>query len=152
MSNQQTVKEYLDENRINYSIISHSPAYTAPEIAAICHLSGKVLAKVVIIKVDGKLAMVVEPAHRKLNLKSFKELTGLSNVTLANEYEFKDRFPNCEVGAMPPFGNLYDMDVFVSESLTHDNLIAFNAGNHNELIRMSYKDFERLVHPHILGH
>jgi Ala-tRNA(Pro) deacylase len=151
MSN-TTVKEFLDENKVNYSIITHTPAYTAPEVAAICHLPGKFLAKVVIIKVDGKFAMVVEPAHQKVNLKSFSELTGRSNVELANESEFQDKFPGCELGAMPPFGNLYDMDVYVAESLTRGNQIAFNAGSHKELIKMSFKDFERLVHPNILKH
>lgn len=148
----QTIKEFLDDNKVDYSVISHTPAYTAPEVAAICHLSGKFLAKVVIVKIDGKFAMIVEPAHQKVNLKSFEELTGSSNVILANEYEFKDKFPDCELGAMPPFGTLYDMDVYVAESLTKDNQIAFNAGNHSELIKMSYKDFERLVHPNIIKH
>lgn len=147
-----TIKEFLKTNNINYSTISHSPAFTAPEIAAICHLSGKYLAKVVIIKIDGKFAMVVEPAHQKVNLKGFVQLTGAKKVELADESEFKDKFPDCEVGAMPPFGNLYDMDVYVAESLTKDDEIAFNAGSHEELIKMSFKDFERLVHPNILKH
>ncbi len=147
-----TIKEYLNNHDINYSLISHSPAYTAPEIAAICHLSGKHLAKVVIIKADGKFAMVVEPAHQKVNLKSFSEMTGLKNVELASESEFQDKFPDCELGAMPPFGDLYDMDVYVAEPLTKDDQIAFNAGSHEELIKMSFKDFERLVHPNILKH
>lgn len=148
----QTIKEYLNDNSVDYSVISHTPAYTAPEIAATCHLSGKFLAKVVIVKIDDKFAMIVEPAHQRVNLKSFRELTGKSNVKLASEDQFKDQFPGCEVGAMPPFGNLYDMDVYVAESLTKDNQIAFNAGNHKELIKMSYKDFEKLVHPNIIKH
>lgn len=147
-----TIKDYLTKNNVDYSIISHTPAYTAPEIAAVTHLSGKHLAKVVIIKIDGKFAMVVEPAHQKINLKSFSELTGKKNVELATESEFRDKFPDCELGAMPAFGNLYDMDVYVTESLTKDNEIAFNAGNHGELIKMSFKDYERLVHPNILKH
>jgi Ala-tRNA(Pro) deacylase len=148
----QTIREYLDKNHVNYSIIQHTPAYTAPEVAANCHIPGKYLAKVVIIKIDGKFAMVVEPAHQKVNLKSLRELTGSNRVELASEYEFKDHFPDCELGAMPPFGNLYDMDVYVAESLTLDDQIAFNACNHSELIKMSYHDFERLVHPHICKH
>ncbi len=148
----QSVKEFLDENQIHYSIIQHTPAYTAPEIAATSHISGKFLAKVVIVKIDGKFAMVVEPANRKVNLKTLEELTGGSKVELASEYEFQDKFPDCELGAMPPFGQLYDMDVYVAEVLTKDKQIAFNAGNHSELIKMSYKDFEQLVHPNILKH
>lgn len=146
------LKEYLDKNHVNYSTIQHTPAYTAPEVAANSHIPGKYLAKVVIVKIDGKFAMVVEPAHQKVNLKSLKELTGASKIELASEYEFKDKFPDCEVGAMPPFGNLYDMDVWVAESLTKDDEIAFNACNHAELFKMSYKDFEKLVHPKILKH
>lgn len=148
----QSVKEFLDENNVNYSVIQHTPAYTAAEIAANCHISGKFLAKVVIIKIDGKLAMVVEPANQKVNLRSLEESVGGSKVELASEYEFKDKFPNCELGAMPPFGNLYDMDVYVAERLTKDNEIAFNAGNHSELIKMSYQDFAKLVHPNIIKH
>jgi Ala-tRNA(Pro) deacylase len=148
----QTIKEFLNNNNVNYSIIQHTPAYTAPETAANSHISGKFLAKVVIIKIDGKFAMVVEPAHQKVNLKSLKASTGGKKVELASEYEFKDRFPNCELGAMPPFGNLYDMDVYVAESITKDPDIAFNAGNHSELIKMSYKDFEKIVHPQIIKH
>lgn len=139
-------------NNVEYSLISHSPAYTAPEIAAICHLPGKYLAKVVIIKVDGKFAMVVEPANKRVNFKSFAQLIGANKVELASESEFQNKFPDCELGAMPPFGNLYDMDVYVAESLTEDKQIAFNAGSHDELIRMSFKDYERLVHPNILKH
>jgi Ala-tRNA(Pro) deacylase len=148
----QSIREYLDQNHVNYSIISHTTAYTAPEIAANSHVSGKFLAKVVIIKIDGKLAMIVEPANQRVNLKQLKELTGCDKIELASEYEFKDKFPNCELGAMPPFGNLYDMDVYVSERLTRDKEIAFNAGNHSELIKMSFGDYEKLVHPNIIKH
>ncbi|MBA2653645.1 MAG: YbaK/EbsC family protein [Gammaproteobacteria bacterium] len=146
------VKDFLDKNHVNYSVIQHTPAYTAPEIAANCHISGKYLAKVVIIKVDDKFAMVVEPAHQRVNLKSLKELLKGSKIELASESEFQDKFPDCEVGAVPPFGNLYDMDVYVSEKLTKDDQIAFSGGKHTELIKMSYKDFEKLVHPNILKH
>lgn len=146
------IKKFLDKNHVQYSVISHTPAYTAPEIAANSHVSGKFLAKVVIVKIDGKFAMIVEPANRKVNLKDLKELTGGRKIELASEYEFKDKFPDCELGAMPPFGNLYHMDVYVAESLTKDNQIAFNAGNHSELIKMSYADFEKLVHPNIIKH
>ncbi len=147
-----SLKTFLNKNQVRYSVIQHTPAYTAPEIAANCHLSGKFMAKVVIVKIDGKFAMVVEPAHQKVNLKSLEAMCDGKKVELASEYEFQDRFPDCELGAMPPFGNLYDMDVYVADGLTQDDQIAFNAGNHKELIKMSYQDFEKLVHPHIIKH
>jgi Ala-tRNA(Pro) deacylase len=147
-----SVKDFLEQNHVRYSVISHTPAYTAPEIAANCHIPGKFMAKVVIVKADGKFAMAVVPANQKVNLKELKGLIGVSKIELATEYEFKDKFPDCELGAMPPFGNLYDMDVYVAEALTKDKQIAFNAGNHSELIRITYQDFAKLVHPSVFHH
>ncbi len=145
----QTVKNYLDEKQIRYVTIGHSPAFTAQEIAASAHIKGQELAKTVIVKLDGQMAMVVLPAPRKINLQLLKDVTGCDNVELADEQEFGDWFPNCEVGAMPPFGNLFDMDVYVAEALTEDEHIAFNAGSHTELIRMAYADYEQLVQPKV---
>ncbi len=144
------LKQYLDENKIKYLSISHSSAYTAQEIAATAHVPGKELAKTVIIKIDGKMAMAILPASYKVDFELLKDVTGTSNVRLAEEYEFIDKFPGCEPGAMPPFGNLYGMDVYVAKSLTGDEEIAFNAGTHTELIKMDYKDFEKLVKPKII--
>jgi len=144
------LKEFLDSNNIKYVSISHSPAYTAQAIAASAHVSGKELAKTVIIKVDGKTAMAVLPASYQVDFDKMKEATGAGSVELATESEFKDLFPECEVGAMPPFGNLYEMDVFVAAKLAEDEEIAFNAGSHTELIRLAYKDFERLVKPKVI--
>ncbi len=141
------LKDFLDSNKVKYVTIKHSPAYTAPEIAGSAHIPGKELAKTVIIKVDGKMAMAVLPASQRVNFDLLKKITGASKIDLASEQEFKDLFPECEVGAMPPFGNLYGMEVFVDESLSEDEEIAFNAGSHTELIRLAYKDFERLVKP-----
>lgn len=141
------LKEFLDEREVKYIAIEHSPAYTAQEIAASAHIKGKELAKTVIVKINGKMAMLVLPASYKVNFDDLKAAIGAENVRLANEQEFKDKFPECEVGAMPPFGNLYNMDVFVAHSLSEDEEIAFNAGNHSELIKMSYSDFEKLVEP-----
>ena len=143
------LKDFLDSNKIKYMTIKHSPAYTAPEIAGSAHIPGKELAKTVIIKVDGKMAMAVLPASQRVNFDLLKKITGASKIDLASEQEFKDLFPECDVGAMPPFGNLYGMEVFVDESLLEDEEIAFNAGSHTELIRLAYKDFERLVKPKI---
>ncbi len=143
------IKDYLDNNHIHYTTISHSPAYTAQTIAATAHIPGKDFAKTVVVKLDGKLTMAVLPANYRIDFDRLKKVTGAKKVELATEQEWKESFPECEVGAMPPFGNLYDMDVFVTESLSEDNKISFNAGTHTELIQMKYRDFENLVHPHI---
>lgn len=108
------------------------------------------MAKTVVVKIDDKMAMVVLPADVQINFDFLRCITGAQRVSLASEEEFKDRFPESEIGAMPPFGNLYGMDVLVSEDLARDKEIAFNAGSHSELIKMSYKDFERLVRPKVV--
>lgn len=144
------LREFLDSQRIAYTSISHAVAYTAKEIAALTHISNRELAKTVIIKIDSELAMAVLPASYDVDLSSLRAATGARSVNLAKESEFKSRFPECEIGAMPPFGNLYGMAVYVDESLTKDKDIAFNAGSHNELLQVSYADFERLVNPKVL--
>jgi len=143
------LKEFLDSHQVKYVTISHSRAITAQEIAAAAHISGKQIAKTVMVKLDGKMAMAVLPASRKVNFEKLKQCSGANAVALAGEDEFKETFPNCECGAMPPFGNLYGMDVLVADELTQDEEIAFNAGSHNELVRLAYKDFERLVQPKV---
>lgn len=144
------LKTFLDQNKVKYVSIQHSLAYTAQEIAESAHIPAKQLAKTVIIKLNGKLGMVVLPANIKVDLEKFKSLTGTKDVKLASEMEFKDKFPGCEVGAMPPFGNLYGMDVFVEQTLEEDEKIAFNAGNHSELIQLAYQDFKNLVKPNVI--
>ena len=141
------LKSFLDENKIKYVSIKHSSAYTAQEIAAIAHIPGKDLAKTVIIKIDGKMAMAVLPASFKVSFENLKDTLGVKEARLAYEQEFIDKFPDCEVGAMPPFGNIYGMEVYVAESLAEDEEIAFNACSHTELIKMSFSDFEKLVKP-----
>ena len=141
------LKAFLDENKIKYITIQHSSAYTAQEIAAIAHIPGKDLAKTVIIKINGKMAMAVLPASYKVSFENLKEMLGVNEVRLAYEQEFMDKFPDCEVGAMPPFGNMYGMDVYVADSLAEDEEIAFNACTHTELIKMNFSDFEQLVKP-----
>jgi Ala-tRNA(Pro) deacylase len=143
------LREYLEKNHVRFVTISHSPAFTAQEIAASAHIPGKELAKTVIVKVDGELAMAVLPATDKVSQERLTEVTGTSDVELASEQEFAERFPDCEVGAMPPFGNLWDMKVFVDQRLREDEQIAFNAGSHTELVKLPYADFERLVNPTI---
>ncbi len=144
------LKEFLDSNNIQYVTISHSPAYTAQAIAASAHVSGKELAKTVMVKVDGKMAMAVLPASYQVDFALMKEAVGAKQLELATEAEFKDLFSECEVGAMPPFGNLYDMQVFAAAKLAEDDEIAFNAGSHTELIKLAYQDFERLVQPTVV--
>ena len=141
------LKEFLDSNKVKYISIQHSSAYTAQEIAAIAHIPGKDVAKTVIIKIDGKMAMAVLPASYKVSFDHLKEALGITEVRLAYEQEFMDKFPDCEVGAMPPFGNIYGMEVFVADSLAEDDEIAFNACSHTELIKMKFADFEKLVKP-----
>ncbi len=144
------LKKYLDENSIKYRTIVHSTAYTAQQIAASAHIPGKEVAKTVMVKIDDKMAMTVLPASYKVDFDLLKEVVGTKKVELATEREFKDLFPECEIGAMPPFGNLYDMDVYVAESLLEDEEIAFNAGSHTELIKLSMKDYAKLVKPKVL--
>jgi Ala-tRNA(Pro) deacylase len=146
----EKLKEYLDQHGVEYVIITHSPAYSAQKIAASAHVSGKELAKTTIVKIDGKLAMAVLPASFQVDFERLKAVTGAQNIELAKEDEFEDRFPDCELGAMPPFGNLYGLEVFSTESLAEDEEIAFNAGSHTELIKMPYKEFERLVKPTVV--
>lgn len=143
------LKEFLDREKVKYMAITHSRAFTSQEIAASAHIRGQDLAKTVMVKLDGKMAMAVLPASLRVNLDLLKEASGANQVDLAAELEFRELFPECEPGAMPPFGNLYGMPVFVSESLTKDEEIAFNAGSHTELVRLAYKDFEQLVKPKV---
>lgn len=147
MSVLKRLKDYLDENQIKYVKISHSPAFTAQEIAASSHISGNELAKTVIVKVNDGFAMAVLPTTRKIDFESLKKVMNNKNIRLANEDEFKDIFPDCEVGAMPPFGNLYRLPVYVAKALAEHKEIAFNAGTHTDVIKISYSDFEKLVKP-----
>ena len=144
------LRDFLDSKHIKYVTISHSRAYTAQEIAASAHIPGQELAKTVMVKVDGEMAMAVLPAAFKVDFKKFKKAIGAKKVELASEGEFSRFFPDCDVGAMPPFGNLYDIKVYVCESLSADEEISFNAGTHTELIKMSYSDFQALLKPEVL--
>src|SRR5882724_2463631 len=141
------LKEYLDSRQIKYVSISHSKAFTSQEVAESAHISGWELAKTVIVKLDDTLAMAVLPASLKIDLDLLKRTTGAIVIALATEDEFRETFPECETGAMPPFGTLYEMNTFVDQRLREDEQIAFNAGTHTDLIKMSFGDFERLVNP-----
>jgi len=143
--------EHLDKSNVKYVVILHSPAYTAQEVAASVHIPGKEMAKTVMVKIDGKMTMAVLPASSMIDFTHLRQSLGASKVELATEAEFRDLFPECEVGAMPPFGNLYSMGVIVETGLTEDEEIAFNAGSHKELVKLGYRDFERLVSPTVLS-
>jgi Ala-tRNA(Pro) deacylase len=141
------LREFLDSRHVKYLVISHSLAYTAQGVAALAHISGKKLAKTVIVKIDGILAMAVVPATDHVDLGQLRKLTGSRSVEIASETEFKDAFPDCETGAMPPFGNLYDMPVYADLSLAENDEITFTAGTHRELVRMNLEDMLRLFSP-----
>src|SRR2546428_1524298 len=141
------LKEFLDGRKVKDMSLTHSPAYTATEVAESTHIPGRELAKTVMVKLDAKMAMVVLPSTRKVDLNLLRESVGAEEARLATEDEFKSLFPDCETGAMPPFGNLYGLDVYVAPKLTEDEQIGFNAGSHTEVIKMKYKDFAELVRP-----
>ena len=145
------LKKFLDSHGVKYVSISHSPAYSAQTIAESANIPGKELAKTVIVKIDDRFAMAVLPASYRIHLGHLKVAASAGHVELATEPELENLFPDCEKGAMPPFGNLYDMDVYVAEQLTEDEEIAFSAGSHTELVKMSYKDFESLVAPKVVA-
>jgi Ala-tRNA(Pro) deacylase len=145
----KSLEAYLDKENVRYAIITHPRAFTATEVAQSAHIPGGMLAKTVLVEIDGTLAMAVLPANHRVRIADLRELAQTDVVRLAHEDKFKRLFPDCEVGAMPPFGNLYDMPVYVSPLLAEQAEIAFNAGSHTEIIKLSWQDFERLVKPRV---
>ena len=143
------LKEMLDGAKVPYEVYNHALAYTAQEIAAKQHFSGNEMAKVVMLEVDDKLVMGVIRGNDKISVNEVRDSLAARNVRLATEEEFIARFPECEIGAMPPFGNLYGLKVYVDPSLAQDEYIYFNAGNHVQTVHMKYKDFARLVEPQV---
>jgi len=141
------LEEFLDSKQVKYITINHSPAYTAREVAASAFVPRREFAKATIVKLDGAMAIAVVPASRHVDLGKMASETGASVALLASEQEFRDRFPGCEVGAMPPFGNLYDMKTYVDTLLAEDDEIVFNAGTHTQVVRLSYDDYSTLVQP-----
>ena len=144
------LKEFLDSHDVKYVTLEHSKAFTAAEIAALAHVPGREMAKTVMVDVDGHMAMAVLPASLRVSFDQLRAAIGAQTVVLSNERDFVERFPGCEVGAMPPFGNLYGMEVYVADSLARQEEIAFNAGTHTEVIRMAWTDYERLVQPLVM--
>lgn len=146
----QRLVNVLDQNGIHYSLISHVNTYTTAATGAITHIPGREIAKTVMVLVDGKTAMAIVPGSRHLDLSALKRLLQAKTIRLMTEEEFANKFPDCEVGAMPPLGVIYDIPVFVDERLARQSEIVFNAGSHHELLRITYKDFERLQRPSVL--
>ena len=147
MGCKEELEAYLRENKVPFQVQHHAVAYTAQEVAAAEHVPGRMLAKVVVLLGDGKLSMFVMPAPARVDAEKAAAVLGAKEARLAHEDEFADRFPGCEVGAMPPFGNLYDIPLYVDKSLSEDETIVFEAGTHTDTMSMKYADFERLVKP-----
>jgi Ala-tRNA(Pro) deacylase len=145
------LKDMLDEAKVSYEVYNHALAYTAQEIAAQQHVSGKEMAKVVMLQVDGNLVMGVIPGSLKVDVGVARKSLGAKEVRLATEDEFISRFPECEIGAMPPFGSLFGLAVYVDPTLSKDEWIYFNAGNHVQTVRLRYLDFVELAKPRIVG-
>jgi Ala-tRNA(Pro) deacylase len=144
------LRDYLDAHRVKYVFIHHSPAFTAQEVAASVHVPGREMIKTVMVKIDERMTMIAVPASSHVDLNRLRELLNVNKIELAGEGEFRDLFPDCEVGAMPPFGSLFGVDMIVSKALTRDERVAFNAGTHREVVRMDYHDFARLVDARVM--
>lgn len=145
------LKEVLDQAKVSYEVYNHRTAFTAQETAQSLHNSGKRMAKVVILKTDGSFMRAVVPADRTVSLKKARAALGAIEVTAASEDEFASLFPGCDIGAMPPFGNLFGLRVYADSSLEAEEDIFFNAGNHRQTVRLGYADFKKLVHPVIVS-
>jgi Ala-tRNA(Pro) deacylase len=141
------LREFLEANKVPYSVHSHPEAYTAQEIAALQHVKGRRLAKVVIVRAGDRSVLLVLPADRRVDFEKLKAALGTRDVRLAQESEFRDLFPGCEVGAMPPFGNLYGLPVYADRSLEKDDEIVFNAGTHTLTAKLAWRDYVTLVTP-----
>jgi Ala-tRNA(Pro) deacylase len=144
------LREFLEKEKVPYQREFHRTAYTAQEIAAEEHIPGKMVAKTVVIKTDDRFVLAILPASARTDLGRLKAAFEAKDVRLASELEFTGLFPDCEVGAMPPFGNLYGVPVYVDASLAEDDEIVFNAGTHQDTVRMKYADFARLAQPKLL--
>jgi Ala-tRNA(Pro) deacylase len=147
----QKVTSYLDEHRIPYEMLHHRRDYSAQKTAADTHTPGKAFAKTVILIVDARFCMFVLPASRKIDLEKVKQELHAQEVRLAAESEFSTICTGCEVGAMPPLGTLYQLPVYISHDLTEDPLITFNAGTHEEVVRMRYSDYAELIRPVVMN-
>ena len=149
MTISKRLNDYLEKNRVRYELGYHTMVYTAQEVAAAQHVPGREMAKVVMVKADGKMVMLVLPASYQVDMKKLKATLQCKKVGVAKEKEFEELFPDCEIGAMPPFGNLYNLEVWVDQVLTEDEFIVFQAGSHVETLKIKYSDYARLVNPKV---
>ena len=143
----QRLQDHLDAAAVRYQVLPHREAFTAQGVAAASHISGWQMAKVLVGKDERGYLMAVLPATCRLDVPTFRRITRRRNLLLAKEEELRTVFPDCEVGAMPPYGLLYDMPVFMDTCFGRKGDLAFQAGNHHEVIRMGFDDFERTAHP-----
>jgi Ala-tRNA(Pro) deacylase len=150
MACNEKLDSYLREQSMPFQQQQHSIAFTAQEVAASEHLPGDIVAKVVMVFANANMVMLVLPASHRADLTKVAAALGAKDAWLADEHEFAEIFPDCEIGAMPPFGNLYSVPVFVDRTLTEDETIVFQAGTHTDTIRMAYADYARLVKPQIV--
>lgn len=146
----ERLKRYLDERGVRYLTISHSMAFTALEIARSAHIPSKEMAKTLVVTIGNQPTIIVIPAAQQFDLDILKKTFDTDQVELTSEDKFSKLFPDCEVGAMPPFGNLYGMDTYVAESISAQEYIAFNAGSHSEIVKMLYRDYENLAAPRLI--
>lgn len=147
MGCKEELEAYLRESEVPFQVQHHAVAYTAQEVAAAEHIPGRMLVKVVMVLGDGELSMFVLPAPSRVDLDRAAAILAAKQARLAHEEEFAGRFPGCEVGAMPPFGNLYNLPLYLDKSLAEDETIVFEAGTHTDTMSMKYADFERLAKP-----
>ena len=144
------LKQFLDQQQVGYDVMQHDPAFTAQQLAARLHVPGREFVKVVVVKMDGQFALAVLPAPLRVNLKTLAQGAGARKCQIASESEFQQLFTDCELGAMPPFGTLYNLPTYVDQELTFDENIVINAGTHAEAIRLRYSDFARLARPKVI--
>jgi Ala-tRNA(Pro) deacylase len=147
MECRERMEQYLRENGVPFEVMAHDQAYTMQEVAAALHVPGRQVAKVVMVKADGEMAMLVIPSPYRLDFAKVRALAGAKKVSLAKEEEFADLFPDCATGAMPPFGNLYEVPVYVDQALAEETSIVFRVGTHSHTMKVAYADFARLVQP-----
>ena len=147
MAVSERLKAFLEGQGVSFEVLEHDEAYTAQEEAHATAVPGRNWAKTVVVNADGDPMLAVLPATRMLDLDAFAQTVGAQSVELADEEHFAGLYPDCEPGAMPPFGHLYEQTTFVDESLREDEYIAFHAGDHQTAIKLPYSVYEELEEP-----
>jgi Ala-tRNA(Pro) deacylase len=145
------IQELLDRSGVAYTHTVHPLAYTAREVAAAEHLPAQEVAKVVVFLAENGYRMVVLPANKVVDFPELRAMLGVSHARLATEKELSQLFPDCDLGAMPPFGNLYGMPVYLDSSLLSDEQIAFNAGTHRDVVHVRLIDLRQMVNPEVVS-